>query len=115
MSTTTVQYDVLDGPSADRVIDSFKYAHSKGSTVEVEFTLTPRNARLRGMPAQRKVTATVTGLQYESGAPGMFIIWVHVQMPHHSQTARGGFYNANQRKGVLEFEVPTNLVNRLLG
>lgn len=115
MSTTTVQYDVLDGPSADRVIDSFKYAFTKGCTVEVEFTLTPRNTRLRGKLAQRKVTATVTGLQYESGSPGMFILWVNIQMPHHSQTVKGSFYDANHRKGVLEFDVPTHHVNRLLG
>lgn len=115
MSTTTVQYDVLDGPSADRVIDSFKYAHTKGCTVTVEFTLTPRDPRLRAKLGQRKVTGTVVALQYESGAPGMFILWVHVQMPHHSQTVKGSFYDANQRKGVLEFDVPTNLVDRLLG
>ncbi len=112
MTTTKVQYEILDGPAADRIIDSYKYAFTKDVTVEVELTLTPRDSRLRGKLTQRKISATVIGLRYESGTPGMFILWVNTSLPKHVQVQEGGFYNANTRKGTLIFEVPSEHVDR---
>ncbi len=113
MTTTTVQYEILDGPSADRIIDSFKYAYNRDVSCEVEFTLTPHDSRLKGKLGQRKVSATINGLRYESGTPGMLIIWLNANLPHHWQDNEGGFYNANTRKGFLRFEVPTEHVGRV--
>lgn len=112
MTTTKVQYEILDGPTADRMIDSYKYAYNKDVTVEVELTLAPTDGRLRGKLATRKILATVTGLRYESGTPGMFTLWVITSMPKHIQVPEGGFYNANTRKGTLIFEVPTAQFDR---
>ena len=112
---TEVQYEILDGPSTDRLIDCFKYATTPDVTLEVEFTLIPRNSRLKGKLGHKKLSAVVTGLQYESGAPGMFIIWVNIQgLPKHTQDVRGGFYNANERKGFLTFQVPADHLSKYL-
>lgn len=112
MTTKTVQYDILDGPSNEMLIDAFKHAFSKNVSVEVIFVLAPSNSSLRKKLGHRKVKATVTGLRYESGMSGRYIIWMNTGLPHHTQI-EGGYYNTDDRKGCLKFEVQTDRISRV--
>ncbi len=82
-------FEIIDGPSADRVIDSFKYAYDRNTKVLVTFTI---KQDFTGGP----ITGQVVGMRYESGAPGMYILVVEF---NNGFGQRKLFYNANKRIG----------------
>lgn len=91
---STEQFNITDGPTADRMVDSFKYTFTRGCTVPVEFriTISPRRTQV--------VTLALTALSYESGKPGAFNFTASI-------TAGGkgivkGFYDATSRAGRFE-------------
>ena len=70
-------FEIIDGPNADRVVDSFKYAYDRHAKVDVAFMVEDE-------------------LRYENGAPGMFILTVDFV---NGIGQRELFYNANKRIG----------------
>lgn len=102
MSTATiapVKFYILEGPSADRVMDALEYAFVKGSMLTVKFSgvlgSQPRNSM------QQTFAAQITGIRYESGKKGMLIV------EGNNLTSGGsfhGFYNANTRKGTFDLK-----------
>lgn len=101
MTTTApvqLMLSVTSGPSANRVVDSFKYAFAKEASVPVTF-----GGFLDigdGSPTYGELSAQVTGISYESGTPGMF----NVQLNIKGHGPAHGFYDANKRIGLLRFE-----------
>lgn len=96
MSTTApaqkVEHFVInDGPNADLTVDAYKYAYAPGGDFRVSFSNIGHN-RVVSHRAQ------VVGLEYESGARGMFLIKVNI--PGYKTSK--GFYNANRREGFID-------------
>jgi len=82
-------FKIIDGPSTDRVIDSFKYAYDRTAHVQVTFII---KQGYTGGP----LTGQVVGVEYESGAPGMFLMKVDFNNGFGRRTV---FYNATKRTG----------------
>ena len=82
-------FEIIDGPNADRVVDSFKYAYDRHAKVDVAFMV--EEDHLTGL-----IKGRVVELRYENGAPGMFILTLDFV---HGIGQRELFYNANKRIG----------------
>ena len=98
MSTSSV--NIIDGPNADRVIDALKYAFNKSHPMKIELTLERSEGNLRGTLLRTKAFAQVTGVRYESGAPGMFVLDMNMQVGSKTNSCTA-FYNANERSGYI--------------
>lgn len=100
MSTSSVNAQIIDGPNADRVIDAFKYAYDRVSPMKIELTLQHPAGNLRGSLLREKVCALVQGVSYESGTPGMFILYLSTTIKGKPADCEA-FYNANERSGYI--------------
>ena len=102
MSTEPVNIKIKNGPSADRVMDAFKYAYDPLLALPIrpwfEIELTPASIRpYRSIIRETTdVLATVIGVEYESGLHGMFTLRLEILDGTYM-----AFYNANTRKGSL--------------
>lgn len=101
MSTQNILFDILNGPSAGTLVDALKYAYDPNSAMRVRFTFIPQDPALRQHLGMRSLTVMVTGVRYESGAAGMFLIRIAIENKNFS-APHEGFYNANTRKGHIE-------------
>lgn len=92
----TEKVDIVSGPSHLEVCNSFAYAFN---------LLNPHTALFRLLVGQAPVSirAKVTGLTYESGAEGMFVIKANFILLGRNVTAEG-FYDAKRQTG--HFNVP---------
>ena len=101
MSTQNILFNILNGPSAGMLVDALKYAYDPNSAMRVQFTFIPQDPALRRLVGMRTLTAIVTGVRYESGAAGLFLIRIAIENKNFS-APREGFYDANTRKGHIE-------------
>mgnify|MGYP000912595280 CR=1 FL=1 len=93
------QFTIADGPTADKMIDSFKYSFSPGNRIYVEFRVARRTSGRMRSPSF-VVEANVTALKYESGKPGMYIF--EANLHSHGIGSIKGFYDATKREGHFE-------------
>lgn len=100
---TTIQFDIGNGPNADRVLDGLKYAFNDSVTISTVFTVRKREAQARGTLSWQLVDVQIIGVSYESGVPGMFLLKVNI--PGFNSST--GYYNANTRQGVFYLEPST--------
>ncbi len=82
------QFQITNGPGVGELVDAFKYAFHKHHTHTATFTSS----------LNMSIVLTVTGLSYESGSYGMFLIEGCSGVLGRVK----GFYNANKREGFLE-------------
>lgn len=96
-TTAPVEFYVSEGPSSDRIIDAFKYAFVPSCRMTVSFT----GVCASRSKADEKFIAVITGIRYESGNEGLFLI-------QGNNLTRGGqfsgFYNAKVRKGTFQMD-----------
>ena len=90
---------VTNGPSAADLVNSLLYAYSPRK-LPVAFTADTVVAgeAIRGMEFE----ASIIGISYESGSPGMLIVDLYITKGYDGRGSRcHGFYNANTRSGTL--------------
>ncbi|MGK2896069.1 MAG: hypothetical protein ACSLEY_00490 [Candidatus Saccharimonadales bacterium] len=98
-SNTQIEYQfaIENGPSAERIVDSFKYAFSS-TKLSVMF-----EGILSGMGLvpikDSKLEVIVTSICYESGAEGAFLIEGYA--PKIPGVRISGYYDAKRRIGSL--------------
>lgn len=91
-----LRYIVTNGPSADRIVDSLRYAYTPGVKIPAVFTGVIRpDSAVAPASTEFELTVTVTSVEYESGSEGMFILTARAS----GFTSVTGFYNANSRTG----------------
>ena len=99
-------YSIVNGPSRDRLFDSFRYNYDSEKitvcfSVEVGYTTPPDDPR--GASIWKEVIATVSGLEYEDGSGEKFNVSGHcVGIVEHGSTFKA-FYDSKRRKGHLTF------------
>ena len=106
MSTSTLLSAIVtNGPSADAVIDSLKYAF-KARKLPVHFTVDIQHSAV-GYQRGVEFDANIIGVSYESGAPGMLIIEFQIvgKSSYGQWGICKGFYNANRRTGTFELNM----------
>ena len=97
-ANTLLSVTVVGGPNAADIADSLFSAYSQHK-LPVRFTVDiadPAVGYLKGV----EFDANITGVTYESGFPGLFIIKFYV-VNHVRWGLCEGFYNANQRTGTF--------------
>lgn len=97
-TSTTIRANVTSGPGAADMVHSFLYAYSP-SRIPVHFTVEIETPG-RGTH-ETEFDAIVTGLRYESGSYGMFIIEFYVAS-HSGWGNCSGFYDAQRRHGWFD-------------
>lgn len=100
MSTSPVTIQIVDGPNEGRIINALQYAYDRISPMLIQLTLGHSADSLRGSLLREKVTARVQGVRYESGTPGMFILYLSTTIQAKSVDCEA-FYNANERRGAI--------------
>ncbi len=91
---STVQLDITDGPTADRLVDSLKYTFTDGCKIPVEFRVKISHRMTN------TTTVAITGLSYESGKPGAFNFTANIVSGGRGSIK--GFYDAIRRSGTFE-------------
>ena len=91
MTTAPFRFTITDGPSADRMVDSFKYAFS-GEKIHVTFRLAMHGGR-----GSMTIETIVKSLGYESGAPGQLLFEADITQGGTGRIS--GYYNAQSREG----------------
>lgn len=82
-------YKIVDGPSNDKVLDSYKYVYDPGNSVFVDFHLMVGRLNF-------KVVGQIADARYESGTPGCW----NIELRTSGETFVG-YYDARERKGSL--------------
>ena len=100
MSTSSVKIKIVNGSSADKVIDALKYAFDEKHRLKIELNLQREAGNLTDSRLRQKVYAQVIGVEYESGTYGMFVLKVNMTAFGMSGMFRL-FYNANTREGYV--------------
>lgn len=105
MSTNTTLFSatVTNGPCAADIVNSFFYSYSPNK-LSVRFTVDIQHSAV-GYQKGVEFEARITSIGYASGMPGMYIIEFYVTS-HSGWGLCKGFYNANQRAGTFEMNMP---------
>lgn len=114
MNTEGKSFDVVNGPSKDRLIDAFKYAYSKQTQISVKFSVVLSYTAPKDDPSCVRLIMLIddfhiVSLQHENGSGHSFIVEGYCQASLHSGTTQlepydyNMYYNAKTRKGTIEF------------
>jgi hypothetical protein len=93
---STEKLNIIDGPTADRMIDSFKYTFTRGCAIPVTFrvNISPKRSQV--------VTLSIVALSYESGKPGAFNF--RASITSGGKGIVNGFYDASDRAGWFKHD-----------
>ena len=85
------RYNIISGPSADRLFDSLKYAYDSRAKVRVKFTI-----KKTGDSCAQKVSVVIGGISHEDNSGSSFNITGYLGNKRFE-----GHYNSNKRGGYL--------------
>jgi hypothetical protein len=114
---TQKEYEVVNGPALDTLLDSFKYAYSKVDVINLHFSIPigitfGRDGKsVDVLMPMRNVR--ITSIGYEDGSGERFLIkgfleadpqGLSHQNPIYSHYSFDGYYDAHRRKGWLKLK-----------
>ena len=109
----TKVYQIVNGPSKDRLIDAFKYAYDKKSEIPLDFHVVLRQESERSFVLMKTEEFRILSLQHEDGSGVSFNIVGYVYMSTLNpasgrhlaliETRFKAYYNAATRKGTIRF------------
>ena len=87
-------YEIVSGPSKDRLFDACKYLSHGQSPIEVSFCVSIGNV----------TDVRIQEIQHEDGSGESFNISGVAKPPYEREIVRfNGYYNAKSRKGIVNF------------
>lgn len=106
MSTnkSLLSFNIEGGPSADRLIDSFKYTYSQDVKVPVTFTVTRiKNENEHTYDIAEITDVRIVTIAHESGSGQSFNLTGYCKLPSSTSLRMKfmAYYNAKTRKGIL--------------
>ena len=113
MNTKELSFEVMDGPSKDRLIDAFKYAYDKEARVPVEFSVARGYTAPKDNPGCAYVVLDakdfrILSLQHEDGSGHSFNIEGYCTANVDGRAKRfcwfKMYYETKNRKGVITFK-----------
>lgn len=100
-------YEIANGPSADRLFDALKYAYDKDANVSIDFHvvegLTSRNKEVAAYFKMDAKNWRIFGIAHEDGSGHNFNIrgFVEENSEHYRFAA---YYNVKTRTGSITFK-----------
>lgn len=98
MSAVTIK--IVDGPAADRLFDSMKYAYSSGDQVYVTFRIEVGDGHVGRKPTQL-IKCFIKALSYEKSGRAGRLNFV-AKITEGGNAFIKGYYNSDQREGTFE-------------
>ena len=101
-------YYIEDGPSLDRILDSFKYANIKRAFVDVWFTITDREINREPRPL-RVSNIVVTGINYQhstSSNDSTYCVFGNCILSEDGENkpcSFNAYYSPQRRQGSISF------------
>lgn len=95
-----LSFNIEGGPSADRLIDSFKYAYSKEVKVPVSFTVV-REKGDHKYAISEVTSAHIATMAHEDGSGHSFNLTGYCQIPSGETKKFLAYYNTKTRKGTM--------------
>lgn len=103
-------YNIENGPNADKLIDAFKYAYDDSSNVRAQFTITEKPLGALKLPCDlAECEVRIKSLEHEDGSGHSFniegsfdkVLSGTIGLSFRELRFKG-YYNAHIRKGHIE-------------
>lgn len=111
----TKVYQVINGPSRDRLVEAFKYAYDEKTEVPVDFGVVFRQVSERSFVLLKTKDFRILSLQHEDGSGQSFNIEGYCQVSFLDPTKYAhlvlasrrfkAYYNTATRKGTIKFDI----------
>lgn len=110
---TKFAYPIEDGPSADRILDSLKYAYDKRDRVHVDFKVAKSYTGPKDEPGTMYQIlpmgeTKIVGVTHEDGSGSSFLLKGYARgvdgEPNTVTVPFDAYYNAKTRKGHITFK-----------
>ncbi len=105
-------YNIIDGPSRDKLFDSFKYAYDKGAKVPITFSICEGTTAPSGHPGAAAVLKNVKdfvilAIRHEDGSGQSFVLSGHCKASVAGSGMQNvkfnAYYNTQRRNGTIHF------------